>query len=241
MKKNIAVIILAVLFSWISVDAASLCSYEKQKELSKLASNVKLTYDEMQGIVDPNEYYVPAGEDPETFEVKYDYFRLKIINITEDIYVKLENSTNEEVKYIEYEDTDEGLFVIDWNDLSKVTTFSFTVYSSTKTECPNEEIRKGVLTIRMLNKNYNNVMCSEMPEHELCQKYTTVDVSESEFRKLASEYLEKKNTKKEKQEQKQEKVEKKNKKIIIITASLVIVAGGVTYVIVRKKRGSHVI
>ena len=241
MKKNIAVILLAVMFSWTSVDAASVCSYEKQKEISKDASNVRITYEEAQGIVDPENYHVHEGEDPETFVVYYDYFKIRILNVTESIYIKLENSSNNDVKYINYEDTDEGTFVIDWKDLKKVTTFNYTIYSSTKTECPNEEIKKGVLTTPMLNGNYANAICVEIPEFNLCQKYITTPISEDKFRELAENYLEK--HKKEEQKDKEEKEEKqKNKKtILIVTASILIVGGGIAFVVARKKRGSRII
>ncbi len=240
MKKIIAILMLAVLFSWTSVDAASVCSYEKQKELSKVASNVKLTYEEAQGIVDPENYHVPEGEDPETFVVYYDYFKIKILNITESIYVKLENSFNDEVKYIKYEDTDEGIFVIDWNNLKDVTTFNYTIYSSSKTECPDEEIRKGVLTTPMLNENYTNVICLEIPDFSLCQKYITTSISEEQFRKKAEAYLEKEEKKEEKEEIKEER-KKNNTTILIISASILIVGGGIAFVIARKKRGSRII
>lgn len=241
MKKNLVVLMLVVLFSWTSVDAASVCSYDKQSAIKKASTNVKLTYEEAQGILDPDLYYVPAGEDPETFVVYYDYFKIKILNITEDIYIKLENSTNDEVKYINYEDTDEGTFMIEWNDLSKVTTFSYTIYSSTKTECPNEEFRKGVMTTPMLNDNYTNVMCQEIPDFNLCQKYVTSSISEKKFREMASAYLEKQ--KETEKEEKEKEIEKKNniKTILIVTASMVIVVGGIASVIAIKKRRSRVI
>ena len=240
MKKIMLVLMLAVLFSWTSVDALSVCSYEKQKELSKTASNVKVTFEEAEGIVDPENYHVPEGEDPETFVVYYDYFKIKILNLTETIYIKLENSVNDEVKYIRYEDTNEGSFVLDWKNLKEVTTFNYTIYSSTKTKCPNEEIKKGVLTTPMLNGNYTNVICQEIPDFNLCKKYITADISEEKFRQLAEEYLKKQNEKEEKVEK--EKEEKKNKStMLIVTTSIVIVGGGIAFVIARKKRGSRII
>lgn len=241
MKRNLIILILFIMFSWTSVDAASVCSYEKQSAISKSSYNVKVTYEEARGMLDPDEYYVPDNEDPETYVVYYDYFKIKILNITEDIYIKLENSANKEVKYIKYEDTNEGAFTLDWKDLSQVTTFNFTIYSSTKTECPNEEFRKGVISTPMLNKNYNNVMCMEIPEFNLCQKYITNNISDKKFLELANNYLTKKNTKKEEKIKKEEQKKNNKKTILIITSSIVIVGGGIAGVIAIKKRRSSVI
>lgn len=241
MKKNIAVLLLAVMFSWTSVDAASLCSYDKQKELTKIASSVKVAYEEAQGELDKDLYFPADGqEEADGYVSYYDYFKIKIINITEDIYVKLENNVNDEVKYIEYKDTNEGTFTIDWKDLSKVTTFSYTVYSSSNTECANEVYRTGVMTTPKLNPNYNNAMCYQIPEFELCKKYITSSVSDSKFRELASDYVNK--TKKE-ESVKQEKEEKEENKttMLIVATSIIIVVGGVAVVMARKKRGSRVI
>ena len=242
MKKNIAVLLLAVMFSWTSVDAASLCSYDKQKELTKIASNVKFAYEEAQGELEPGTYGAPEGEDPETYVAYYDYFKIKIINVTDDIYVKLENSVNDEIKYIEYKDTDEGTYTINWEDLSSVATFTYTVYSSSKTECPNEQLYRGVKTIPKFNENYQNVKCLDYPDHSLCKKYITSDISTAKFNEVMEAYVaEQKKADKEENKKNEEKKENNKKLIIIVATSIIIVVGGVAIVIARKKRGSRVI
>ena len=243
MKKNIAVLMLAVLFSWTSVDAASVCSYEKQKEISKSAANVKITYEEAKAELDPSTYSYPEGADPETYVAYYEYFKIKILNITEDIYLKLENSSNEEVKYIEYKDTDEGTFTIAWENLEDVTTFSYTIYSSTKTGCPDEEFRKGVMTTPKLNEFYTSELCVDIPDYYLCQKYITTNVSSSKFVELAK--AENKKNKKEeiieKEKKDKEKETKNIKNIFFVVTSIIIVGGGIAIVIVSKKRRSRIL
>lgn len=241
MKKNIAVLLLAVMFSWTSVDAASLCSYDKQKELIKQGSNVKLSFEEAKGELEPGTYRAPEGEDPETYVAYYNYFKIKIINVTEDLYVKLENNVNGETKYIEFKDTDEGTFTLDWKDLSKVATFRYTVYSSKKTECPNEQLFNGVKTIPKLNENYQNVKCLDYPEHSLCKKYITSDISTAKFNKDMDAYVAKQQEKKKEENKKKEEKENNKKIIIVIATSIIIVVGGVAIVMARKKRGSRVI
>ena len=242
MKKNIAVLLLAVLFSWTSVDAASLCSYEKQSQINKDASNVKITYEEAYRELDPETYSAPEGEDPETYVAYEEYFKIKLLNITEDIYVKLENSANDEIKYIEYKDTDEGTFTINWNDLTQVTTFNYTIYSSEATDCPNEQYRQGVKTLPKLNEYYVSELCNDISDYYLCQKYVTTDVTPSKFVEKVNGYKQETEQEEKKEEKKNKEDEKLNKTIIaIVGTSIMIVGGVIAIVIVRKKRGSRVI
>ncbi len=251
MKKIIAVfLMLVVMLSWTSVDAASLCSYERQVELKKIASAVKLTYEEAQEEADPDTYGPPDNYkgDPEDYVLYNSYFKIKVLNLTEDIYIKIENSVNDDVKYIRYEDTDEGTFTLNWKDISKVTTFTYTIYSSDKTLCANEEYRKGIITLPKYNDKHQNVQCLEVPDFYLCQKYISVEVSNEQFYKQIESYKQSKNGadgNKNDEDIKNENLManfiKKNKTALIIGLSVLIVGGGVAIVVVTKKRRSRVI
>ena len=254
MKKFMAVfLMLVVMLSWTSVNAASLCSYERQVELKKIASAVKMTYEEAQEEADPNSYISKSEANPEDAdeyeEILYnDYFKLKVLNVTEDIYVKIENSINDDVKYIRYVDTNEGTFTIDWKNLSEVATITYTVYSSDKTECANEELRSGLMTLPRYNDNYRNNMCKQVPDYYLCQKYISVNITTVQFYDNVSAYLEKEKGNDENSDLDNARNSfsisefiKGNKKILIIGLSVLIVGGGVAVVIVTKKRRSRVI
>lgn len=249
MKKFMAVfLMLVVMLSWTSVDAASLCSYERQVELKKAASAVKLTYEEAQEEVDPDTYGPPDAPVEGDGILYRNYFKIKILNVTEDIYVKLENSYNEDVKYIRYEDTDEGVFSIDWKNTDEVVTFTYTVFTSNKTECVNEKLNSGMFTIPKYNRYHTAVMCKDIPDYYLCQKYITTNITFESFYENVSYYLEK-NKKEEiyKEEKENENTIKtitnfiKDKKIFVVVASILFVGGVVTTVIVVKKRRSRVL
>lgn len=244
--KKIGVVFL-ILGCFISnVKAASLCNYEEQVELSKSATNIKMTYEEAEGIRKEGTYYPPEGVDLDTYVAKYDYFKLKFVNINENVYVKLENSTNDEIKYIKYEDTDEGIFVIDWEDLTKVTSFSYTIYSSDETRCPNEELKKGVMTVPMYNRYHGNERCTNYPEHDFCQKYVPFDLSGELFYETMESYVLKENNKKDDNVKDTNKNNitdfiKKNKYTLGIGLSSLIVGGVAAGIILAKRRRSRVI
>ena len=248
MKKNILLVLLLIIaILQVNVNAASLCSHEKQVELQKKAASVKVTYEEATEEADPNSYGSPesVGEQYAEDKVLYiDYFKLKILNVTEDIYIKLENSVNKDIKYIRYEDTDEGEFTIDWKDLTQVVTFTYTIYTSDQTECPNEQLYSGIVALPMKNRFYSKAVCRDIPEFELCQKYTTINISYGKFEENVKYYLEKKN-KVEDPEEKDNILSKtfweKNKIPVIIGVSIIFVGGVVTTVIVIKKRRSRVL
>lgn len=248
MKKIIAVfLMLVVMLSWTSVDAASLCSYERQVELKKIASAVKLTYEEAEEEVDPDTYGPPDSPVEGDGILYRNYFEIKLLNLTEDIYVKLENSYNDDVKYIRYEDTDEGTFSIDWKNTEEVVTFTYTIFTSNKTECVNEKLSSGMFTIPKYNRYHNSVICEDIPDYYLCQKYISTNVTFESFYENVNYYLEKnKNEDKNEEEKEKGKVVNnifdflKDNKIIII-ASILFVGGVVTTVIVVKKRRSRVL
>ena len=244
--RKIGIVFLILVCFISTVKAASLCSYEKQVELSKSAINVKMSFEEEEGVREPGTYYPPEGVDPETYEAKYDYFKLKIVNLDENVYVKLENSTNKDIKYIKYEDTNEGTFEIDWKDLTKVTTFTYTIYTSDKTYCPNEELKKGYLTVPMYNRYHLNDRCAEYPEHKFCQKYVTYDLSGELFYETLDSYILKENDKKNNEKKEESKsgiigFVKNHKYTLGIGISILIVVGVAAGVLLAKKRRSKVI
>lgn len=253
MKKIMAVFsMLVIILSWTSVSAASLCSNERKVELQKMASAVKLTYEEAQEEADPDSYISIDEANPETIdeyeEILYnDYFKIKILNLNENLYIKLENSLNDDVKYITYDDTIEGNYTLDWKNLNEVVTFTYTIYSSEKTECMNEKIKSGMLTLPKYNRNYTNTMCEEVPDYYLCQKYISVNVTEEQFYDYIMAYTKKESSSNDNADNNGNadfsiiEFLKENKKILIIGLTVLVVGGGIATVIVIKKRRSRVI
>lgn len=248
MKKLRAVILtfLLMLLGMNIADAKSLCSYEEQVKISSEASSVKLTSEEAQGIVDPSTYVPIEGYENDSSYVKYyNYFKVKILNVTENITIKLENDVNDEVKYISYDDTDEGTYTFDWKTTDKVTTFTYTVLASKSTSCLNEKFNTGVFVLPKYNSFSNSQMCENDPDYYLCQKYVSIDFDYEYFEKTMMARINDKTAAKKEEEKKNEttilEFIKNNKLQVIIGTSVLIVGGVVTIMIVIKKRRRRVI
>ena len=198
MKKNICYI-LVVLFLFltkINVKAVSLCTYEDQAKLNNISANVKVSYEEATGTLDPNKYITPEiyiGTDKENAPITYNYFKINIINITKDLYVKISNNLNSNVNTINYSDTTDGLYSYDWKDLSKVAELTIDVYSSKETNCPNELYYKSYFTVPRVNEHSFDDVCSENADYYLCQKYVTYDpIDYDSFYEKMDTYVEEK-------------------------------------------------
>lgn len=242
-------IILAVIFLQINVvSAASKCDYNEQVELNNTAANIKVSYEEAVGM-DNSVDGLPSdvGDMPSN---EYLYFKVQIFNVTEDVYVKVTNSQNNDVKYLNYNESQSGVLTLDWKDLDNVVDFTITVYSSASTGCPNEELRIINLTLPRYNWLSGIAGCSGNEEFYYCQKYilSKEDISENEFAVKLEEYVNKKNKEDVQDEEKEisfgEKLGnfiKENKVTIIIISTVIVVGGVVTSVIVIKKRRSRLI
>lgn len=242
-------IILAVIFLQINVvSAASKCDYNEQVELNNTAANIKVSYEEAVG-VDNSDIGLESdsGEMPNN---EYLYFKVQIFNVTEEVYVKVTNSQNNDVKYLNYNESQSGVLTLDWKDLDNVVDFTITVYTSASTGCPNEELRIINLTLPRYNWLSEIAKCIGNEEFYYCQKYilSKDDISENEFAVKLEEYLNKKNKDEIQNEEEHlsfgDKINnfiKENKVTIIVISTIVVVGGVVASVIVIKKRRSRLI
>ena len=238
MKKiNVAIFTFFVIIPWMYVDAASMCDYQKLSELKAEASNVKVIYEENSREMNEDEYVVTAESEGSPVPV-LEFFDIKLYNITKNMYVKIKNSSNDEIKYIYYKDTDEGNYSLTWNDISEVVSFTYTIYTSDETGCQDEELKNGALTTPMSNPYYDSKDCEENKDFALCKKYITIDVDGNTFQKKLSEYKNKNGKQSQKQEEEQQQGKKNNnlKKYIIAGLPVLIVAGGVTVMVIKKRR-----
>lgn len=235
MKK----ILLACFLLFLSFNVnAEVCSYTEKANYSKLASNVKVTYEEYEEDVDPDSY--TPGDSSGDVIPKALYFKIKILNVTDDLYVKLENSVNKETKYITYKDTDEGTYTLDWIDLDNVATLTYTIYASEKTICSGEKLKTGTLTLPRYNQYHDMLVCEDIKDFYLCEKYVAIPDENGYFSKKIEEYKktlgkdDNGDTKPDK-----EKEKKNYKKVAIIGISILVVAGGATIYLVENKRRSE--
>ena len=241
MKKKVVVMLAGILalLNLKVVNAASLCSMEDQAKLNKIAGSVKAVYEEAKEEVDPSTYITTpeTGEGP----IYRDYFKIIFTNITEEVYVKITNDYNDEVKFIRYQDTDGGMYTFDWDNLDDVVKFTYEVYSSDKTACQNEKYFTNYLVTPMYNSFYEMLICEGINDYLPCQKYITV---KNDYNEQYDKIVEYKEAKKEKEIEENKKwyekigdFVKKHKTVFIAGGSIIVIAGvAVVVVIIKRKR-----
>lgn len=229
---------------------AAECSYDKQVELNNQAATVKAIYEEVdidtgQTVydVDPN-----TGEIDVTKEIPYivSGFTLKILNITKDIYISVEDNGNE--KLYHYSDTDNGTLVLWTKEADSIYNYKIKVYGSSG-DCNTGMLRSIDVKVPMYNWFSSLAICQSAPEFQYCQKYVTselnitLDKFYSEINNYTSSKEQEKVEKKENKtfKQKIQEFYKENKKGIIIAISIVAVAGVATTAIIVVKRRSRLI
>ena len=238
MKKSVILGLCGLLsFCAINTADASVCSTEEQVEIKKVSSHISTTYEEKQEALDPSMYVTndDVGYDP----VYADYFQVIFSNVNPKIYIKVTNDYNDEVKFIRYKDTDDGIYTFDWKNTDKITKFTYEVYSSAETSCPDEKYFTGYVILPKYNEFSRRVVCNGVTDFEPCQKYIMVDMDPVEQKRLITEYLSKK-------EQEEEKKDKKwytkigdlvnNHKILVVTGSIIVIAGVATVVVKNKRK-----
>ncbi len=186
MKKILALIITSILFVT-NVNAASKCSYEEQTKLNGKAGNVKVSYEIKETEVKADFFDVYKNELKDTMIVEV--FEISVLNISEDIYVVVKNDFNKDSKTIRYSDSNNGIAKFTWDKRDNITNFTFEIYSSNKTSCPNEIYKTIYLTTPRYNTLYGYEECKNIEDFYLCQKYVTFkDISEANFFSKISQY-----------------------------------------------------
>ena len=169
--KKILTFIIVILSLNIKVSAASLCNYTEQTELNSKAANIKVSYELIDDVV---------GTSDEGY-VNY-YFKISIVNVTEDFYVVVKNDYNDEENTYYSSDAQDGIITIKWPYSDKVTNFNIQAFTSSKTNCPNEKFKTVYLTTPRFNKYSEREICLDYPDFNYCQKFVTfAEIDDAEF------------------------------------------------------------
>ena len=176
MKKIITLFVIMFLIN-IKVSAASLCSYKEQTEFNGKAANVKATYEIKERTIQ-SEWI--EGEIEEIL-IGY-YFNISITNVTDELYVVVKNNLNNEEKIFTSKDAKNGLINFEWDSVEEITNFTIQVYTSEKTNCPDERFKTIYLTTPRYNDFSERSICMEYTEFSLCQKFVTFsEVDDTRF------------------------------------------------------------
>lgn len=240
-KKVVLTTILSLMFFMGTARAAE-CSYTELAKINQEAANVKLDYEiKTKVIPDPVENDSDFGYDQ---DVEVDYLNVSVLNLTDNLYIKIYNSDDKSTKIISGSEAKDGIANYEIDDLTGLAKLSYKVYTSSNTSCADQEIISGSKTLPIKNVYYQVGACVDMPDSPACQKYVTKEVTPEEFDKVIESSLKKKQEEADKKNNKGfKKVTnfiKKNKKGLIIGGSIIVV-GVVTTVVVIKKRRSRLI
>lgn len=179
--KKILTFVIAMFLLNIRVSAASLCSYTEQAELNSKAANIKVSYEVIDDVV---------GSDDEGY-IDY-YFKVSIVNVTEDFYVVVKNDYNDEEQTYYSSDAVDGIITIKWRYSDKVTNFNIQAYTSSNTNCPNEKFKTVYLTTPRFNEYSEREICLDYPDFNYCQKFVTfAEINDDEFVEKMVSYSEK--------------------------------------------------
>lgn len=249
MKKIKAVLITVLTFALFMVNSNALkCDTTEQAKINQEASNVKLTYEVKTERVKDNG--VQNADIPTDGYINIDYFEVTVLNVTENLIVKIKDSINKTTRTISYSDTNNGVYTYRVDIKGDPNKLTYEVITSNKTSCSGEEVFENSKTLPIYNYYYSTGTCATMKNDPSCQKYVTEEVTPQKFEKVEQAYRKLKN---EEYKIQQEKIEdknlvekfvdfvKENKIGFIIGGSIIIVAGVVATVVVIKKRRSRLI
>ena len=241
-RKTKLFLLFICICGYINVNAASNCSYSEQATLNAEAANVKAMYEERTGFLDPSEV---SCEIEDNCKVEYNYFEISVLNLSPKFYAIVTDENNSSTKTIRYSDTKDGIASFDFVGIMNLNTFTFKVYSSSETSCPNELYYTFNLKTPRKNAYANNIQCKENSEASACQKYVDYeDTGYNGFMAKLKKYEKEKNETSENQNkltfiQKTINFVKENKIPIIVAIVILVIGVGTTaFVVIRKRKRS---
>ena len=242
MRKNLVGVILSLglIFTPIIANAKSSCSYSEQAELNNIAANVKANYEATE--VFAEKAVNPDIEGAPEVDVYKKILKISILNIIDDIYVKVTNSKTNEEKTYRVSDTTDGVITFNHEDIDSISTYKIDIYAN-KYSCAGELIRTFDFIAPQYNFYSQLEACSTYPEYYYCQEFIPTDnISYDSFLNNVEKMKEKNEEEKQKEEEglfgKVKEFYKKNK-IAIDIAGCIIVVGGITatVILIKKRRG----
>ena len=245
MKKNIIIFLGLISFFifGLNTNAASKCDYAELGQINQEAAGVKVNYEEKKKLVE-GDIGVSDSSEQKPKELYQPYLSVRIMNVTDKLYVKVINETDNSVRIFHNSDSNDGIISFDRFNINQVANLVVKVYTSAKTSCPDEEITVQYLTLPMYNYYSEMAYCEQNKKAGVCQRYVLKEVTQDDFEKSYDSYMSRivNDINKEEKRGPVAKFIRKNKTGIIIGGSIIIVAGVVaTVVVIVKRRRSRLI
>ncbi len=157
--KKVLCLFILLMFPFSYVKAE--CSSSEIVRLTKMANNVNISY---------------------VFDEKANAtFDLTINNLTSEIYM-LETTTNKKYSY----DVKNNEITINGVAAGSVLKFEF---YTTKKGCYDDKLVSRTITLPSYNPYYKDFLCEEAKEHYLCERFTKINVSRTQFESILKEYI----------------------------------------------------
>ncbi len=232
-KKTILISTLFSLFLIPSVSAA--CDYETQVTLQREAANITAKYES--ALYGTGEFEIAEGENSEGGHDETEIMEPKIVssifNLTENLYVTVENKLTGEIKEYHYKDSDNGTITWDRLDLEDIIEYEIKVYSD-HSDCSGTELNKMSLITPKFNSYSNEFYCEEIDAY-YCQKFITMDINMTE-EQIIEDIENKKQKESEEEQETHEKSDFWQQYGIYIAIGVVLIGVVTSVIIVRKQR-----
>ncbi len=243
MKKNVLGVMLALsLLLPINIQAESTCNYNEQAELNNIAANVKANYESTQ-------VYAGKAANSDDLSEEVDLYnwalKINILNVTEDIFIKVKDKNTGEEKLYSPKEAIDGIISFTHEDISQTDNLTIEIYAN-KYDCAGDLLQKIELLIPQYNPYSDYGICDTYTDYYYCQQFITGEnIPEEDFWLKVEEMQEQEEKEQQQEEQgffvKIKNFYKENKVTINILGSIVVVGGVVTTVILIKKRRSRVL
>ena len=198
MKKNIYYALLLVFGLLMTVGVkASTCSDKRVLELSSLANEVNVSYQQYDKVVDEydSETFVDENDEDAHTRSTYPAYYLTVYNLPNDLNISVtRDDTKKNVVASAKDKEEDGVLYIDTGYAAKVKLFTIKIRSN-DSNCKNEVLKTVAITTPKYNKFSQYNSCQENPEFNLCQQFTTTDYSDvtnEQFIEKLEEYKAKK-------------------------------------------------
>lgn len=160
MKK---IFLLFIFVSFINVYADK-CTYDQKVELTKLANEIKVDYDE-------------KSKDVHVIDEQYDFItkdywlEISIYNIPKDFILEISNDYNDDIIKVHDNSIKDGLYTFKDYDYYKIINYKVDIYNVST--CDTYKVKSISFRKPMLNPNYYYDVCKSNDDLSICKKYIT--------------------------------------------------------------------
>lgn len=156
----------------------SKCNESELKKLGSVANKLELEYHDLE-IVLGQGYDIDTDEldengMPPLVDITAPVLNVKFKNMTDDIYLKVSSTLNDEVKEYYYKDAKDGVITFETSYSENIGTYTIEVFAN-KYDCKGDMIRKFELKTPIFNQFSKVLACEEYPDFQYCQKFIKED------------------------------------------------------------------